>query len=63
MHANHYRFFHYSYLSRAQHYGIKTELMDITTDKFVAAFFATTDCKDDVYTPIVDKREEKDYLG
>lgn len=50
------------HLALAQHYGIKTELMDITTDKFVAAFFATTDCKDDVYTPIVDKREEKGVL-
>jgi hypothetical protein len=46
-------------LALAQHYGIKTELMDLTTDKFVAAFFATTDCKDDRYTPIVDKRKEK----
>lgn len=36
-------------LALAQHYGIKTELMDVTTDKFVAAFFATTSCKDDIY--------------
>lgn len=50
------------HLALAQHYGIKTELMDITTDKFVAAFFATTDCKDDVYTPIVDNRDEKGVL-
>lgn len=46
-------------LALAQHYGIKTELMDLTTDKFVAAFFATTDCKDDIYTPIVNKRKDK----
>jgi hypothetical protein len=46
-------------LALAQHYGIKTELMDLTTDKFVAAFFATTDCKDDIYTPIVDRRKKK----
>jgi len=46
-------------LALAQHYGIKTELMDLTTDKFVAAFFATTDCKDDEYTPIVNKRKNK----
>ena len=26
----------------AQHYGIKTDLLDLTVDKFVAAFFATT---------------------
>lgn len=42
----------------AQHYGIKTELMDLTTDKFVAAFFATTECKNGVYTPIADNREK-----
>lgn len=50
------------HLALAQHYGIKTELLDITTDKFVAAFFATTDCKDDVYTPIVDNRDERGVL-
>lgn len=50
------------HLALAQHYGIKTELMDITTDKLVASFFATTDCKDDVYTPIVDNRDEKGVL-
>lgn len=50
------------HLALAQHYGIKTELLDITTDKFVAAFFATTDCKDDIYKPIVDNREEKGVL-
>lgn len=46
-------------LALAQHYGIKTELMDVTTDKFVAAFFATTDCIDDKYYPITDNRKEK----
>ena len=50
------------HLALAQHYGIKTELLDITTDKFVAAFFATTDCKNDIYQPIVDNREEKGVL-
>lgn len=50
------------HLALAQHYGIKTELLDITTDKFVAAFFATTDCKDDIYKPIVDNREERGVL-
>ncbi len=43
-------------LALAQHYGIKTELMDLTSDKFVAAFFATTYCVNDAYYPIVDKR-------
>lgn len=43
------------HLALAQHYGIKTELMDFTTDKFVAAFFATTkyDAKTDTYSPII----------
>lgn len=31
-------------LALAQHYGICTELMDFTVDKFVAAFFACTQC-------------------
>ena len=46
-------------LALAQHYGIKTELMDLTTDKFVAAFFATTDFKNGVYIPITDDRKEQ----
>ena len=42
-------------LALAQHYGIKTELMDLTTDKFVAAFFASTACDDKgVYSPITE---------
>ncbi len=45
-------------LALAQHYGIKTELMDLTTDKFVAAFFATTD-KDKTYIPITDNRKKQ----
>ena len=48
------------YLALAQHYGIKTELMDITADKFVAAFFATTEVLDGgEYVPIVDNRNSK----
>lgn len=31
------------HLGLAQHYGIKTELMDLTNDKWVAAFFACSD--------------------
>jgi hypothetical protein len=46
-------------LALAQHYGIRTELMDLTTDKFVAAFFATTICKDGVYYPITENTDEK----
>lgn len=39
------------HLALAQHYGIATELMDVTSDKWVAAFFASTECKDDIYSP------------
>ncbi len=50
-------------LALAQHYGVLTELMDITTDKFVAAFFATTTCdKNGVYTPIITPQKEKGVL-
>ena len=42
--------FHIYHLALAQHYGIATELMDMTTSKWVAAFFAVTDYKgDDIY--------------
>ncbi len=36
----------------AQHYGIKTDLLDLTIDKFVAAFFATTTYRYGKYHPI-----------
>jgi hypothetical protein len=44
-------------LALAQHYGIKTELVDLTCDKWVAAFFAATDYdkETDTYHPITDK--------
>ena len=35
----------------AQHYGIKTRYLDLTTDKWSAAFFAATDYKDKEYIP------------
>lgn len=34
-----------------QHYGIKTDLLDLTSDKWVAAFFASTVYKDGEYLP------------
>lgn len=46
-------------LALAQHYGIRTELMDLTSDKFVAAFFATTRCINDTYFPITDNPKEQ----
>lgn len=46
------------FLALAQHYGIKTELMDVTTDKFVAAFFASTEYTEDgAYKPITTKQQ------
>lgn len=39
--------FHIYHLALAQHYGIATELIDMTTSKWVAAFFAVTDYKGD----------------
>jgi len=38
--------------SVAQHYGLKTEYIDITNNKWVAAFFATTKCENNVYSPV-----------
>lgn len=43
------------YRALAQHYSIATELMDLTVDKWVAAFFAATKCEKDVYKPITDE--------
>ena len=37
-----------------QHYGIKTDLLDITVDKWVAAFFASTTYRDGKYEPVKD---------
>lgn len=42
----HYSIYH---LALAQHYGIATELIDITADKWVAAFFAATDYENGEY--------------
>lgn len=42
----------------AQHYGIKTDLLDLTVDKFVAAFFATTQYRNGKYYPIEPKQPE-----
>ena len=50
-------------LALAQHYGVKTELLDLTSDKWTAAFFACTDYNRamDIYTPIT-KSEEKGVM-
>lgn len=34
-----------------QHYGIKTDVLDLTSDKWVAAFFATTKYENGEYSP------------
>lgn len=46
------------YFAIAQHYGIKTDLIDFTSDKWVAAFFASTYYKDGKYFPIEDDSKE-----
>ena len=42
------------YLALAQHYGICTELLDLTVNKWVAAFFACTKFVNGDYEPILD---------
>ena len=48
--------FRIGYDGMAQHYGIKTEFLDLTLDPWTAAFFAATtyDFDTDSYTPITD---------
>jgi hypothetical protein len=46
------------YFAIAQHYGIKTDLLDFTSDKWVAAFFASTEYRNDRYYPIEDDSRE-----
>lgn len=45
-----------------QHYGIKTDVLDLTADKWVAAFFAATVCKDGVYLPYEGEGEGVMYI-
>ncbi len=47
------------YMAVAQHYGFPTEYMDITNQKWSAAFFACTEYKDGNYIPIEPKEETK----
>ena len=55
----HQFFFRIGYDGMAQHYGIKTEYMDLTLDPWTAAFFAATtyDYVTDTYSPITDTDE------
>ena len=48
-----YRQYYVDYLALAQHYGISTNLLDLTSDKMIAAFFACTgyNRRDDKYYP------------
>lgn len=41
-----------SYDGLAQHYGLETDMIDFTSDKWVAAFFATNQYTPDGYKPI-----------
>lgn len=52
----HQLFLRIGYDGMAQHYGIKTEYLDLTIDLWTAAFFAATtyDYDSDTYSPITD---------
>ena len=41
-------------LALAQHYGLRTDLLDLTSDITVAAFFATTRCREGVFHPVTE---------
>ena len=43
--------FNVYHLAIAQHYGIATELIDVTSDKWIAAFFASTKYENEEYSP------------
>lgn len=45
-----------------QHYGIKTDVLDLTADKWVAAFFATTEYKNMEYLPYKKEGEGVIYI-
>lgn len=47
------------YMATAQHYEFATEYMDVTNQKWVAAFFACTEKKGDKYIPVVPRDEKK----
>lgn len=51
--------FRIGYDGLAQHYGIKTEYLDLTVDLWTAAFFAATtyDKTSDTYSPILDTKD------
>ena len=55
--GGHCYFFEVNYYGLAQHYGLKTSVMDLTSDVEVAKFFAATDYdeKHDTYTPVLDE--------
>ena len=45
-----------------QHYGVKTDVLDVTADKWVAAFFASTKCVDGKYIPFTEEGEGVIYV-
>ena len=54
--------YHVDFVGLAQHYGLKTDVLDVTSDIYVAMFFAMCDydCDADAYKP---KNEDKLYVG
>lgn len=55
--GGHRYFFEVNFYGLAQHYGLKTSVMDLTSDVDVAKFFAVTDYdeKNDAYRPVLDE--------
>lgn len=55
--------YHVNFLGLAQHYGIKTELLDLTSDYWTAAFFAVCQHSesDDSYKPISTSNAKSKY--
>ncbi len=45
-----------------QHYGIRTDVLDVTADKWVAAFFAATKCNKGKYIPFTEEGEGVMYV-
>ena len=54
--------FSIDYLGLAQHYGLQTDILDLTVDPDIALFFAMCDYdpRNDRYTA---KSQEREYIG
>lgn len=50
------------YTALGQHYGVKTDVLDLTADKWVAAFFASTEYRNGEYLPYKGEDEGVVYI-